>query len=59
MSDLDQMVAESMREIPASDEDMSDTEDPDLLVSCNLLFPTIKVGEVFLLGNTFYQSYSG
>ena len=32
MLELDRMVQDSLRDIP-SDEEMSDTEDPDLLVS--------------------------
>lgn len=36
MAHLDRMVADSMRDIP-SDEDVSDTEDPDLLV-CTFIY---------------------
>jgi len=56
VADLDRMIAQSLRDVPDDDdEDLSDTDDPDLLVSHSVLsFHNHSHSEI--LHSAFYNS---
>jgi len=45
LADLDSMIAQSLHDVPEDDSDLSDTDDPNLLVSYTLEMYILLVGQ--------------